>query len=327
MDSEKVLALGVLVAYFLLIFLLFWIILESQPRATRLPGSVYLFGGLTAISFAHTWFSKQWSFQDYETSSPTIDGRLLVRVANWLVNTGLFEQAWSAVCSHPLNWWWMLEYAAWSEQLCLFTVGAWTLFLATEGRHHSIKHLWAYMLLGQVVAISVASNLFYLALVRSSPAQRASKPRTASLAQWLSVIVSLVTIGLSPYTSAQTFLPNLLVMHALLLVPLLPFANSASDKKFGSIRLRSLYTIIVLLSAVLRTRTVIASAASFSPLTDPGEWIRALRETLHAHPAQSSIGWDVVWTSISFFAWRVGAPWAQAQATVDRDAREISKNE
>jgi len=25
--------------------------------------------------------------------------------------------------------------------------------------------------------------------------------------------------------------------------------------------------------------------------------------TLHSHPAQSSIGWDVIWTSLSFIAW------------------------
>jgi hypothetical protein len=34
---------------------------------------------------------------------------------------------------------------------------------------------------------------------------------------------------------------------------------------------------------------------------------------LHSHPAQSSIGWDVIWTSISFFVWKVIGPRIKTQ--------------
>jgi hypothetical protein len=54
----------------------------------------------------------------------------LSQIANWLVDTALFEQAWARVCMGPLNWWW-------SEQLCIFTAGAWTVFLAVEGARQS----------------------------------------------------------------------------------------------------------------------------------------------------------------------------------------------
>jgi hypothetical protein len=37
---------------------------------------------------------------------------------------------------------------------------------------------------------------------------------------------------------------------------------------------------------------------------------------LHSHPAQSSIGWDVVWTTISFFVWRVIGPRAETQESL-----------
>lgn len=69
----------------------------------------------------------RWSFVDYEQSaSGRSSGSTLVRVANWLKDTALFEQAWTIVCDGPLRWWW-------SEQLCLFTVGFWTVFLLTTG--------------------------------------------------------------------------------------------------------------------------------------------------------------------------------------------------
>jgi hypothetical protein len=34
---------------------------------------------------------------------------------------------------------------------------------------------------------------------------------------------------------------------------------------------------------------------------------------LHSHPAQSSIGWDVVWTTISFFVWKAIGPRLKSQ--------------
>jgi hypothetical protein len=70
----------------------------------------------------------QWSFRNFEQlSSIRSDGVFLERLTNWLRGTDLFEQAWKIVCAGPLNWWW-------SEQLCLFTVGAWTVFLSSQGQ-------------------------------------------------------------------------------------------------------------------------------------------------------------------------------------------------
>ena len=70
-----------------------------------------------------------WSFVNYEQSAPgRSSGSTLVRMANWLNDTALFEQAWTIVCDGPLRWWW-------SEQLCLFTVGFWTVFLLTTGAY------------------------------------------------------------------------------------------------------------------------------------------------------------------------------------------------
>jgi len=94
----------------------------------------------------HTWFYMikymTWSFTKYELGlSKPVAQDLLQRLASWLHETSLFEEAWAIVCVHPVNWWW-------SEQLCLFTVGAWTIFIAVEGKRYNIKHVWAYMFLG-----------------------------------------------------------------------------------------------------------------------------------------------------------------------------------
>ncbi|TFY73471.1 hypothetical protein EWM64_g10541, partial [Hericium alpestre] len=196
------------------------------------------------------------SFVDYELSARAANRTLPIstRITIWLSHTALFEQAWTAVCRTPANWWW-------SEQLCLFTVGAWTVMLYTYGRSHRIKYVWAYMLLGQVVAISVASNLFYLALLLHPP----PRPTKAQPLPWtvhLPVFLSLWTVSRVPASLAHAppyFLENLLTMHALLLLPFLPnrtLHRLLPPSSFLSLPPRTVYILIHLTSLVLRARTV-----------------------------------------------------------------------
>ena len=270
----------------------------------------------------------QWSFRDFENVHHQ-EGTILPRVATWLVDTALFEQAWSTVCVGPLQWWW-------SEQLCLFTAGGFTVFLFTQreckrlllpnslncrfqgGR---VPHVWAYMLLGQVVAISVAWSLLNLALVLIPRPRAASNVGKAHLPVTLTVpvLLSLLTVSVSPYTTSTTFLPNLLVMHALPIVPLLPLPFHTPLRL--SPRSTSFYTLVALLSTILRLRTTFAmlsllhvTSSPFFSLQYPVDAIVALWnapgivfgaawETLHTHPAQASIGWDVVWSSLVWIVW------------------------
>lgn len=81
----------------------------------------------------------------------------LQRWSLWLKNTSLFSESWLLVVSNEANWWW-------SAEVCLFTVGAWSAYLQTQRRRLGIPHAWAYMLLGQTVAISFAASLFGLAV-------------------------------------------------------------------------------------------------------------------------------------------------------------------
>ncbi|EDR06360.1 uncharacterized protein LACBIDRAFT_294714 [Laccaria bicolor S238N-H82] len=293
MNIPQYLALGVFSSYFLVIFGLFWLIYQSlPPPSPKQPKlKIAAFTALTIASLTHTWFYMfeyiSWSFVKFESQNLHKGDIVIERISSWLLNTSLFEEAWASVCVGPLNWWW-------SEQLCLFTVGAWTVFLATKGPQHHVKHLWAYMLLGQLVAISVASNLFYIALLLSEPSPLPKNSR-ANPRLWLSVLISLLSVATSPFTNERTFLPNLLVMHALLFLPLLWTPKSPS--RF-SLHTSMLYLIIFVISAAIRARTVIAATvvSNDSPFTNA--W-----NILHSHPAQSSIGWDVVWSTLSFITW------------------------
>jgi len=317
MELANAFAFTVFISYFLVIGALFWIILRSlplpHPSTNKLKA--WAFVGLTLGSLVHTWFHMfkfiAWSFGDYEAASPPdADAALINRLTSWLLQTSLFKQAWAAVIFGPVNWWW-------SEQLCLYTAGAWTVFLATEGNFNRIKHLWAYMLLGQLVAISVASNMFYLALFLAStwqsPPSSRNTPRIAPLYVSLPVLLSLLAIAILPFNDEQTFLPNLLIMHGLLIVPLLPFPCPYPVKSTRfTINIRTLYIVITIIVLILRTKTIHIAIGSLPPTSNVSGVSRvfnkAVYETLYSHPAQSSIAWDVLWTTISLFVWLLIGP-------------------
>lgn len=186
------------------------------------------------------------------------------------------------------------------------------------GKRRGVKHLWAFMLLGQVVAISVAQNLFFAALalaprseIRSTSTKEKDEvtPAAKTGASWvliLSVLASLFTVGLSPKTTdGPYFLPNLLVMHALLILPLVPLPTLNSSLSLG--RLYT-YTAIIALRLRVPTYTTLLQGheLSFAGLR---AWLPQLFQqaysTLFQHPAQSSIGYDVVFTSLTFIVWMI----------------------
>lgn len=220
----------------------------------------------------------QWSFHNHATPKSL---PILARMTLWLQESELFEQAWAKVCGDPFTWWF-------SEQLCLYTI-AWTVFILRQGSGHGIKNVWAYMILGQLVAISVASNLFYVAILGAYPAGLRLPGRTVSLSVAGPIGLSVLTVFLSPYTNSTTFLPNLLSMHALLIVPLIspPFGRH--------VKLADLYYYLFVVGALLRIKAYVA-LGSFRAILQ-------LPFTLHSHPAMSSIGYDIIWTSLSLALW------------------------
>lgn len=158
------------------------------------------------------------------------------------------------------------------------------------------------MLFGQVVAISVAANLFYYAVARSRSNSKSHSASHVSPMIWVPVLLSLGTVFYSPYTSQSTFLPNLLTMHALLVVPLIGQASFLGT--WASMETKTLYSTTAIIAFILHLRT---SLSAIRHLPTEHRTLAMVSQgivgTLYYHPAQSSIGWDVVWTTLSFVAW------------------------
>jgi hypothetical protein len=78
-------------------------------------------------------------------------------LSRWLTDTPIYLDAAEIVAEKARRYWW-------GNQRALATV-AWSMLLAIEGRRRKVPFLWAYMLLAQLVSLSFAQNLFYIALL------------------------------------------------------------------------------------------------------------------------------------------------------------------
>ncbi|CAK5274311.1 unnamed protein product [Mycena citricolor] len=197
-------------------------------------------------------------------------------------------------------------------KLCGLSVNVSSEPLSRRVINYAVKLVWAYMLLGQLVAISVASNLFYLALVLSPPVSGSRTNAKASPVLFACVSMALGAVYLSPWTDGTTFLPNLLVMHGVIMIPLLLPAKFVknSERSVLSVPLPMMHILVFAIALALHTRST-ATALGDPPMSVL-DFVNKAWTTLHSHPAQASIGWDIIWTSISFVVWVVMLPQEQA---------------
>ncbi|GAA6020942.1 hypothetical protein JCM10207_003196 [Rhodosporidiobolus poonsookiae] len=316
-----------LLGYFALIGALLLAILPNfTARKPNLAAGVFLLFALASVGSTWTYMLRyfQRSFLDSAARAGVPAAEYTSQA--WLRDVSLFHEAWGYVCANPYRWWW-------SEQLCLWTVGPLTILLAVEGRRRGIKRTWAFMLLGQVVAVSFAQSLFFAALalappaapaapaVRTPAAPRANSAAKSSPLTWLvilAVVLGNASVAFTPGTVfSRYFLANLLAMHCVLFLPfLLP------DTKQAPFALSRFYLNIALVGLRFRAPTALELLPADLPRTAKAivpelpalfakQWA-----VLNEHPAQQSIGWDVIFASLSavaYLVWSSRAPTRPAE--------------
>ncbi|KAH6998449.1 hypothetical protein BKA56DRAFT_26935 [Ilyonectria sp. MPI-CAGE-AT-0026] len=80
-----------------------------------------------------------------------------VHILQWLSDTPIYLDAFEIIAEKARRFWW-------GQQLDLGLV-SWTMLLAIEGRRRNIPLLWCYQLLGQLVSLAFAQNVFFVALL------------------------------------------------------------------------------------------------------------------------------------------------------------------
>ncbi|KAI4598257.1 hypothetical protein KJ359_003141 [Pestalotiopsis sp. 9143b] len=288
----------------------------SSPRSTidqRRRNAIVVFSALAALSLATTWYHMfcffQWSYREWETpraaAGPLSVDRDGLYLGDWLRDTTLFKQAWVSTLETPLRAWW-------STQIFGFCA-IWSVMLAAQAHKRSIPHLWLFMLLGQIVAISFAANLSFLAFLvydqddtppkdtRKKTPMPQSPQRSSWLPHaWVAVLCAdmISALVIPDQINRPGFIYLLLAPHVLAFVPFLLGAVFAAP---GAAQRSAPQPPVVVRGIVMASLLCTA----FTRVFDGGGDLGQILDTLYEHPAVSSVGWDVVCCWVSFAAWHV----------------------
>jgi hypothetical protein len=309
-NSNESISLPTFASYALLTISLLYLIVSTVTAGIIRAGagetkvSTRTFIGLAIIALSHS------SFYAFKTLCPSFvpqesQPNSLLSVSHvasqWSIDSSLVEQLWSI---NAVNWWWR-------EQLYLFTAGSWAVFLYFQGRRHHIPHIWAYMLLGQIFSVSVATSLFYLAVtvISAPPAQVSNFSLSSEIVPprlWLPVLLSLLSTGIIPFAAnTPWFLAITLTIPVLLMIPFLPLRITPSTSIFSAnISYTRLLMLTAIASLLLRLQTIESTIRSFG-VEEIWSIYPMVWETLFENTTQSWVAWDVLWASVAFIIWQV----------------------
>jgi hypothetical protein len=187
------------------------------------------------------------------------------------------------------------------------------------------------MLLGQIVAISFASNLFYIAVLLSRPQfDAASAAWTPALFfEIVPLLISLVSSVAVPYGfDTKYFFLVLLIPHLLLFIPGLlspqniPTSMSTvnQDRRVATRRYIGVFSWLIRASLLILAGFTYLAFHDRSPIPlrrasdtcatevaqdDSTANVSLLRIffAMFEHPAVNSVSWDVIFCTISCWAW------------------------
>ncbi|KAI9266833.1 hypothetical protein BDA99DRAFT_536240 [Phascolomyces articulosus] len=302
---------AILISYFVLIGGLFLRIrspLQQCFQSKQFGSTIFIVGALG--SFLFTWYYMiKYFIHSYNESDQIAPNEpvTLNSISHWLHNVSLFDDAWRTVSSGNIQW-------LWSQQICMFTVGVWTPFLAVEGARRRIPYLWAFMVLGQVVAISTASALFFATVLAFPKTDLAGPSRRLTTAMLICVFCGMITVVVSPFVaSSQWFLLNLLVMHIVLVFPLLPSKPAVYNYTEQTLFVAGVYTLSAGASLSICVQQCISCFIETGSVYDT---VVSMADIFFAHPAQSSISSDVVWVHLLCVMWMVIDRLSKANGTL-----------
>lgn len=160
------------------------------------------------------------------------------------------------------------------------------------GQRRQIPRLWAFFALSQILPISFAQNLFYIALVRQHPQAVHVDVHPAAIATLLLVLCNVLVVA--PQTAGTSSLMPLIVVARLLLLAPPTIVQKGSGTAKAALN-RTLQLPIAVIALLLVGRQVYTAYGTHS--------IRDIGSALVSHPAVSALGFDFILSMVSFSVW------------------------
>ncbi|KAG0345313.1 asparagine-linked glycosylation protein [Podila minutissima] len=254
---------------------------------TRLTAHNALYCLIAVCSLFTTWFYIiSWFQKEYVALGSDID--------RFIIESDLFVQAYAIVTNTLPKWWW-------SSQLLILTGTALTCW-SVEGQSLRLAALkdksktwtptWWFVLLGFFGSMSVGGPLF-LAQLDPVPKKQAHVRSVPTLLALL-ILLGEVSVMATPFlpSMSKPFTINLILTHALFLVPSLMKFDPTNHKGWGTMSLPRLYFILSLIALV--SHTMYTLPFIFSPIMP----FKALYRALWFNHCQTSISADLVFNNV-----------------------------
>jgi hypothetical protein len=295
---------------------------QNYKPKTHNTGLIWLFSGLALVSFA-TLSTNMLNVLIQSFNSWSV-GRDHIQLANlpsaiwqWSITSSLFRDFGEAIVGDSARFFWV-------QSALLATLSVFN-YMGTEGRQRGIPQLWSFFCLSQILPISFAQNLFYIALLLS-PQNEGQLHFNKSRAVLASAVYCLCLACAQMYAGTDKLVLIILTARVVLMAPLFlkagRFATNITTEKVPIDRATGdELQRIVLKSSIIMTgmKCYQAMQEGFSP--------QSVASALFSHPAVASLGCDFILSAVSFAAWTYLVPRvASASAAVPATATASVKN-
>ncbi|KAL8929791.1 MAG: hypothetical protein Q9208_000935 [Pyrenodesmia sp. 3 TL-2023] len=218
------------------------------------------------------------------------------RIWQWLTQSTLFQDFAKTICTGSANFWW-------TQQALLATIVA-ALFISIEGSRRQVPLIWAYLAIGQILPISFAQCLFFIAMILMPVPEPSRKMQVPSvLVQCLPLAAYYISVLSAPFSVGKPgFIPIIVIIRVLLVCPFifrLPTLRSLSP---STIPARSLhagysasYKMALFCSLVLFVQQ--------TGLAVKEHGIHQVLAAVNSNPAVSALGYDFVLHAVVTCAW------------------------
>ena len=303
-----------------------------KTKESKHTKQIWLFSVLALLSFA-TLSTTMLNvlIQSFNQKTPLLQQspsweELPQAIWHWSTTSSLFTDFAEGLVQDSARFFWV--------QTALLATLSTVIYMGTEGRQRQIPELWTFFALSQILPISFAQNLFYVALLLTSPETETesegptttpstggsnssdAKPNTAQRIlhfskthSILSAAAYCLTLALAQlYASTPALIPIILLARLCLLFPLLIpaeyYPNLASvpakipqDRATGDEVQR----------VVLKTALIMTCMKAYQAVQE-GFSVEEITVALWAHPAVLALGGDLFLCAVGFTAWNYCGP-------------------
>ncbi|KAL8978180.1 MAG: hypothetical protein Q9205_006177, partial [Flavoplaca limonia] len=223
------------------------------------------------------------------------------QIWQWLTESALFLNFAETICKNSANFWW--------TQQALFVSMASALFISIEGSRRQIPHLWAYLAIGQILPISFAQNLFFVAMLLFPISEEGLATQIPGpVTQCLPVAAYYILLARAPSSIGKPIFMSIIVLLRILLLCPFFFRTSVFEALgIASMSMQSAqsgystaYVLALLCSTILFVQRTIW-ALKQNQVSD-------ILMAVNSNPAMSALGYDFILYVVSCAAWFLTAP-------------------